>query len=56
MTLICPNHILFHVGYLTATGCTLSGHGGSALVHIAYSGCVEKLHFASSALSTTECH
>ena len=47
--------MFFHVGHLITTRCALSGCVGSALVHIACSGCGERLYFASSALSTTEC-
>lgn len=45
----------FHAGTLITTGSSLSGRGGSALVHIACSGCNKTFQFASSALSTTEC-
>ena len=53
--LVYPNGMFFHVGYLITTGCSVSGRGDSAVVHIACSGCGEGLNCVSSALSTTEC-
>ena len=44
-----------YAGHLITTGYSLSGRGGSALVHIACSGCGENFQFSSSTFSTTEC-
>ena len=43
-----------YIGHLVPIGHSLTGCGGSVVVHIACSGCGAQVDFASSSMSTTE--
>ena len=47
-------YLFYCIGHLVTTGHAVTGRGGSAVVHIACSGCGKQHHFASSSMSETE--